>query len=144
MNITSKLALAIATVTTIGIAIDPMVAGAAPVTGSTAAAVTIKFQDPGTTSGSFSLNPDGTATSNSNGVKEISAAIATGETKATATSGSTGSGITATAEGFSQPVTFKLNTSNNTSTGAGNTIVTGTNYDYTGSTTGMSFIPAAQ
>ena len=143
MNISAKLALAFLAMTTVGIAIDPMVASAAPVTGSTAA-VTIKFQDPGTTSGSFSLNPDGTATSNVNGVKEISAAIATGETKATATSGSTGSGITATSEGFSQPVTFKFNTSNNTTTGASNTSVTGTNYDYTGSTTGMSFIPAAQ
>jgi hypothetical protein len=144
MNISAKLALTFVAVTTLGIAIEPMVASAAPVTGSTAAAVTIEFQDPGTTSGSFSLNPDGTATSNVNGVKAISAAIATGETKATATSGSTGSGITATSEGFSQPVTFKFNTSNNTTTGAGNTTVTGTNYDYTGSTTGMSFIPAAQ
>ncbi len=144
MNISSKLALTLVAVTTLGTAIEPMVASAAPVTGSTAAAVTIKFQDPSTTSGSFSLNPDGTATSNVNGVKEISAAIATGETRATATSGSTGSGITATSEGFSQPVTFKFNTSSNATVAGGTTTVTGTNYDYAGSTTGMSFIPAAR
>jgi hypothetical protein len=144
MKFPSKLALTIVAITAVGATIDTMAAFADPVIGSTAAAVSIKFQDPGTTNGSFSLNPNGAATSNVSGVKEISAAIATGETKATASSGSTGSGTSAYSEGYSQPVTFKFNTFGDVSTSATSTNNTGTNYDYAGSTAGLSFIPVVK
>lgn len=111
MNFTSKLTLAIATAA----AICPVAVNASPVvsTGSTAAAVSIKFQSCtkcGPTSGGFSINPGANASGNGTGVQELSAAVATGETSAKANSASTGSGTTATAKGYSAPVSFTYTT----------------------------------
>lgn len=110
MNFTSKLTIAIAAAA----AICPIAANASPVvsTGSTAAAVSIKFQDCkcGPTSGNFSINPGGNANGGGTGVQELSAAVATGETKAKAESASSYSGTTATAKGYSAPVMFKYTT----------------------------------
>ena len=115
MNFTSKLTIAIATAA----AICPIAANASPVvsTGSTAAAVSIKFQDCncGPTSGNFSINPGANAGGGGTGVKELSAAVATGETKAKAESASTGSGTTASAKGYSAPVSFKYITTSDVS-----------------------------
>ena len=115
MNFTSKLTIAIATAA----AICPIAANASPVvsTGSTAAAVSIKFQDCncGPTSGNFSINPGANAGGSGTGVKELSAAVATGETKAKAESASTGSGTTASAKGYSAPVSFKYITTSDVS-----------------------------
>jgi hypothetical protein len=141
--ISSKFALIITAITAVSTTYT-LAAAAEPVTGSTAAAVSIEFQTPGSTNGNFSLSPNGSATSNVSGVKEISAAIATGETKATANTGITAGGTTANAEGFSQPVAFKFNSFSNVSTGANNANNTGTNYDYAGSTTGFTFIPVVK
>jgi hypothetical protein len=122
MNLSSKIALALLAGSTAATVGYPMVASALPATGSTAAAVSIKFQDTGATVGNATLNPGGTtnATGN-NGVKELSAAVATGEStaKANSSSGSSTSvivgntlvgtntvGTSASAEGFSQPVKF--------------------------------------
>jgi hypothetical protein len=107
MNFSSKLTLAIATATVI----CPIAANAAPITGSTAATVSIKFQERGG-AGTYSIVPGGTATGNGTGVKELSAAVATGETKAEASSVSNYGGTSANATGFSHPVTFTyINTS---------------------------------
>jgi hypothetical protein len=115
MNFPSKLTIAIATAA----AICPIAANASPVvsTGSTAAAVSIKFQDCkcGPTSGNFSINPGGTASGGGNGVQELSAAVATGETLAKANSESSRSGTTASAKGYSAPVTFKYTTNSDVS-----------------------------
>ena len=115
MNFTSKLTIAIATAA----AICPIAANASPVvsTGSTAAAVSIKFQDCncGPTRGNFSINPGANASGGGTGVQELSAAVATGETKAKAESASTGSGTSATAKGYSAPVTFKYITTSDVS-----------------------------
>ena len=140
MNITAKLALTIAAISTMGNTIVANPAAAEPNVGSTAAAVSIVFQDPGTTGGNFSLAPNGSINSNVNGVKEISAAVATGETRSIATAGNK----TANAEGFSQPTTFRFNTFNDAINGATSTTRTGTNYDYAGSTAGLSFIPVVK
>ena len=103
MNFTSKLTIAIATAA----AICPIAANASPVvsTGSTAAAVSIKFQnyEGGSTSGNFSINPGANAKGGGTGVQELSAAVATGETKANAESTSSFFGTTATAKGYSAP-----------------------------------------
>jgi hypothetical protein len=114
MNFTSKLAL---TLTAAAATLCPIAAYAGPSTGSTAAAVSIKFNDCkcGTASGNFSIVPGGNANGAGTGVKELSAAVATGETSATASSASKHHGTTATANGFSQPVTFKYVTTENTS-----------------------------
>jgi hypothetical protein len=133
----SKFAIAVLALGTIATTINPLAAMAAPIIGSTAAAVSIKFQDAGTTSGNFSLNPSGAGTTNVIGVKEISAAIATGETRATAGSYATDTTTNATSEGYSQPAVFKYNSSSDVNT-------SGTSYDYAGSTAGMSFIPVAK
>jgi hypothetical protein len=109
MNFSSKFMLAVATATIF----SPIVATANPVsTGSTAAAVSIKFQDCkcGPTSGNFSITPGGTASGGGNGVKELSAAVATGETKAKANAGSNRSGTHANAYGYSKPVSFTYET----------------------------------
>ena len=121
MNLSAKVALALLTgggAATVGY---PMVASAMPATGSTAAAVSIVFQGTGATVGNATLNPGGTTNANgNNGVKELSAAVATGETKATASSNGGSStnvlvgsvvatntvGTSASAEGFSEPVKF--------------------------------------
>ncbi len=107
MNFTSKLTLAIATAVTL----LPVAVNANPVVsagGSTAAAVSIKFQNHnGSTSGNFSINPGANASGGGTGVKELSAAVATGETSANADSASTGHGTSATAHGYSAPVSFK-------------------------------------
>jgi hypothetical protein len=108
MNFSSKFTLAIATASIL----CPLAAVANPVstgsTGSTAAAVSIKFQDCkcGPTSGNFSINPGGNASGGGNGVQELSAAVATGETKAKAEASSKKSGTNASAYGYSKPVSF--------------------------------------
>ncbi len=110
MNFPSKLTIAIATAA----AICPTAVNAIPVvsTGSTAAAVSIKFKDCncGPTSGTFNINPGATASGGGSGVQELSAAVATGETLAKANSESNRSGTTAYAKGYSTPVTFKYTT----------------------------------
>jgi hypothetical protein len=105
MNFQSKLTIAIATAT--AAAICPIAASAEPTTGSTAATVSIKFQKSGATSGGYTIVPGGNANGGGNGVKELSAAVATGETDAHATSASNYAGTSATATGFSKPVFFK-------------------------------------
>ena len=105
MNFPSKLTIAIAT----AVVICPIAVNASPVvsTGSTAAAVSIKFQrSGGSTGGDFSINPGANASGGGTGVQELSAAVATGETRANAESASTGSGTNATAKGYSAPVSF--------------------------------------
>ncbi len=104
MNFSSKLTIAIAAAT--AAAICPIAAYAEPTTGSTAATVSIKFQQKGATSGNYTIVPGGNANGGGSGVKELSAAVATGETNANATSASNFAGTSATASGFSQPVTF--------------------------------------
>ena len=115
MNFPSKLTIAIATAA----AICPIAANASPVvsTGSTAAAVSIKFQnyERGSTSGNFSINPGANANGSGTGVQELSAAVATGETKAKAESASRSSGTTASAKGYSEPVSFKYITTSDVS-----------------------------
>jgi hypothetical protein len=115
MNFPSKLTIAIATAA----AICPIAANASPVvsTGSTAAAVSIKFKDCncGPTSGNFTINPGATASGGGSGVQELSAAVATGETLAKANSESNRSGTTAYAKGYSTPVTFKYTTNSDVS-----------------------------
>jgi hypothetical protein len=110
MNFLSKLTLTMATASVF----SPIVANASPVvsTGSTAAAVSIKFHDCrcGTTSGNFSINPGANASGGGTGVQELSAAVATGETKANADSSSYRYGTTASAKGYSAPVSFKYTT----------------------------------
>jgi hypothetical protein len=110
MKLSSKLTFAIAAASVI----CPIVANASPITGSTAATVSIKFNECkcGPTSGNYSITPGGNATGSGSGVKELSAAVATGETKAEATSQSGYSGTSASATGFSKPVKFTyVNTS---------------------------------
>ena len=106
MKFLSKITLALAA----GSMFCPLVAQAAPVTntGSTAAAVSIKFE--GTSNGNFSIQPGSNAYGGGTGVRELSAAVATGETQSDASSSSTKFGTTATAKGFSQPVTFTYST----------------------------------
>ena len=111
MKFSSKLTIALATA---GV-ICPMAAYAAPITGSTAATVSIKFQDSGATRGNYSIVPGGNANGSGNGVKELSAAVATGETGANATSASTLLGTSATASGFSAPVTFSYSNTSDVS-----------------------------
>jgi hypothetical protein len=109
MNFSSKFTLAIATAAIF----YPLAAVANPVsTGSTAAAVSIKFQECkcGPTSGNFSINPGGNASGGGNGVQELSAAVATGETKAKAEASSKKSGTNASAYGYSKPVSFTYET----------------------------------
>ena len=115
MNFSSKLTLAIAAASVI----CPIAANANPVvsTGSTAAAVSIKFRDCkcSSNSGNFSINPGGNANGGGSGVQELSAAVATGETKAKADSSSSGYGTTASAKGYSAPVSFKYTTNSDVS-----------------------------
>jgi hypothetical protein len=76
-------------------------------TGSTAAAVSIKFNNCcGATNGNFLIVPGGRASGGGSGVSELSAAVATGETSATANSTSGIGGTTANAAGWSAPVDF--------------------------------------
>jgi hypothetical protein len=114
MNFTTKIALALVASTTAGVVAYPMVATAGPSTGSTAAAVSIKFQKSGGT-GNFTINPGSTATGGGSGIQELSAAVATGETSATAEAKSNKQGTSATANGFSAPVTLTYETFNNQS-----------------------------
>jgi hypothetical protein len=115
MKLSAKLTLAIATASVI----CPIAANASPVvsTGSTAAAVSIKFQSykGGATNGNFSINPGANASGAGTGVQELSAAVATGETKANADSASSRSGTSATAKGYSAPVSFKYTTTSDVS-----------------------------
>ena len=143
MNLLSKFTLVTSVVIMSAQIINPTPAAADSVSSATAAAVSIKFQNSSTTNG-FSLNPNGSATGNVNGVQDISAAIATGETKATATTGISGNGTNATSEGYSQPVAFKYNSFSNVTTSLTNVSNINTSYDYAGSTAGMSFIPVAR
>ena len=110
MNFTTKIALAFVATTTAGVVAYPMVAAAGPTTGSTAAAVSIKFQKSGT--GSFTITPGSTATGGGSGIQELSAAVATGETSANAEAKSTKQGTAATANGYSAPVTLSYETHN--------------------------------
>jgi hypothetical protein len=106
MNFSSKLTVAMATAATV---LFPLAASANPVsTGSTAAAVSIKFQECkcGPTSGNFSIDPGRNTNGGGSGVQELSAAVATGETKAKANAASNKSGTTANAYGYSAPVSF--------------------------------------
>ncbi len=75
-------------------------------TGSTAAAVSIKFNKHSDTQGQFSITPGGNASGSGTGISELSAAVATGETSAKANSSSSKNGTTANADGFSTPVSF--------------------------------------
>jgi hypothetical protein len=115
MKLSAKLTISIAAASVI----CPIAANASPVvsTGSTAAAVSIKFQNCkcGPTSGNFSINPGANASGGGSGVQELSAAVATGETKANANSASSYSGTTATAKGYSAPVSFKYTTTSDVS-----------------------------
>jgi hypothetical protein len=112
MNFTTKIALALVAGTTAGVVAYPMVAAAGPTTGSTAAAVSIKFQKSGG-NGSFTINPGSTAAGNGSGIQELSAAVATGETSANAEAKSSKHGTSATAHGYSAPVTLSYETYNN-------------------------------
>ena len=112
MNFTSKVTLALAA----GSVLCPIAAYAGPMTGTTAAAVSIKFHDCNCGgNGYFSIVPGGTANGGGAGVKELSAAVATGETTSEANSSTKSGeyyGTTASAKGYSVPVTFSyLNTS---------------------------------
>jgi hypothetical protein len=103
----SKLAIAIAAAALL----TPFAAkaGETSSTGATAAAVSIKFNDCGKCgggSGSFSITPGGNTTGGGTGVRELSAAVATGETSAKAQASSSRSGTSASANGYSAPVTF--------------------------------------
>jgi hypothetical protein len=113
MKFSSKLTLALATASVI----CPIAANANPITGSTAATVSIKFNECkcGPTSGNFSIVPGSTANGAGSGVKEMSAAVATGETKAEATSMSNYSGTSASAKGYSKPVIFSYVSTSDTS-----------------------------
>jgi hypothetical protein len=105
MNFSSKFTVAIAATAVF----FPLAASANPVsTGSTAAAVSIKFQECkcGPTSGNFSIDPGRNTNGGGSGVQELSAAVATGETKAKANAASNKSGTTANAYGYSAPVSF--------------------------------------
>jgi hypothetical protein len=113
MNFTSKIALALAAGTTAISVGFPLVASANPVTGSTAAAVSIKFHKSG--SGNFSINPGGNTSGGGSSVQELSAAVATGETEATAKAQSTRKGTSADARGYSAPVYFSYETYNSQS-----------------------------
>ena len=174
MKLSSKITLALAA----GSILCPLAAQAVPVTntGTTAAAVSIKFD--GTSNGNFSIVPGANATGGGTGVRELSAAVATGETESTASSATTKLGTTSSAKGFSQPVTFSYSTTSDisnisktsefassntaqknsasqsansqdgfTSTASGknadinNSNKSNTNYQYTGSSAGLSFIP---
>jgi hypothetical protein len=110
MKLTAKIALALAAGTTAIAVGSPLVATANPVTGSTAAAVSIKFHKSG--SGNFSINPGGNTTGGGSSVQELSAAVATGETEATAKAQSTRKGTSADARGYSTPVYFSYETYN--------------------------------
>ncbi len=111
MRFSSKLTLAIAA-TSVASIVFPIAAYAGPSTGSTAAAVSIKFNDCncGPNSGNFSITPGGNANGTGSGIKELSAAVATGETRATAESAARHSGTDAHAEGYSKPVSFTYET----------------------------------
>lgn len=111
MNFTTKIALALVASTTAGVVAYPMVAAAGPNTGSTAAAVSIKFQKSGG-NGGFTITPGSTATGGGSGIQELSAAVATGETSATAEAKSNKRGTSATANGYSAPVTLSYETYN--------------------------------
>jgi hypothetical protein len=100
MSFSTKIAVIIATA-----AIFSPVAAFAD-TGSTAAAVSIKFNRHTDTSGKFSITPGGNANGGGTGISELSAAVATGETSAMADSASNKYGTTANANGWSAPVTF--------------------------------------
>jgi hypothetical protein len=107
MSFNSKIALAVVATALL----TPLAASANDVTtGSTAAAVSIKFNkcsgSCGGTNGNFSITPGGTATGGGYGVSELSAAVATGETSAEAKSASGKFGTSATASGYSAPVNF--------------------------------------
>jgi hypothetical protein len=111
MNFPSKLTLAVATAAVL----CPIAAYAGPTTGSTAAAVSIKF-DGTAASGYSTIAPGGTtSTGGSNGIKELSAAVATGESSAIATSSSYVGGTNSSANGWSAPVTFNYTTSSDVS-----------------------------
>ena len=110
MNFNTKIAFALIATTTAGV-VSPMVANASPTTGSTAAAVSIVFQKKGGTGG-FTINPGSTANGGGSGIQELSAAVATGETSATAAAQSNKKGTSATANGFSAPVTLTYETFN--------------------------------
>jgi hypothetical protein len=111
MNFTTKIALALVAGTTAGVVAYPMVATAGPSTGSTAAAVSIKFQKSGG-NGGFTINPGSTANGGGSGIQELSAAVATGETKANAEAKSNKHGTSATANGYSAPVSLSYETHN--------------------------------
>lgn len=137
MNKLVRITLATVAMSVAGATIGLKPAAAEPPVSATAAAVNIKFQDAGTTNGSLSsAGNSGSVNTNVNGVKEISAAIATGETKAVASINNS----VVNAEGSSQPVILKFNTFNRVTTGTSVTDA-GTVFDYTGSTAGLSYIP---
>ncbi len=100
MSFSTKIAVIIATA-----AIFSPVAAFAD-TGSTAAAVSIKFNSHSATAGKFSITPGGNASGGGTGISELSAAVATGETSAKADSSSSKHGTTANADGWSAPVEF--------------------------------------
>jgi hypothetical protein len=100
MSFSTKIAAIIA----IGAVFSPMTAFAD--TGSTAAAVSIKFNSHTDTAGKFSITPGGNANGGGTGISELSAAVATGETEAVANSASSKAGTTAHARGWSAPVTL--------------------------------------
>jgi hypothetical protein len=101
MSFSTKIALIVIAAGTI---LSPIAALAD--TGSTAAAVSIKFNKHSDTQGQFSITPGGNANGGGTGISELSAAVATGETEAVANSASSKNGTTANARGWSAPVTF--------------------------------------
>jgi hypothetical protein len=107
MSFSSKIAVVIASAAIL----SPVAASANPVsTGSTAAAVSIKFNKCCSTSGEFNITPGVNASGGGVGVSELSAAVATGETLATAQSSSSKFGTAASAHGYSAPVYFSYST----------------------------------
>lgn len=110
MNFSSKFTVAMATAAVfcpLAASANPVSTGS-PSTGSTAAAVSIKFQKCkcGPTDGNFSIDPGRNTNGSGSGIKELSAAVATGETKAKANASSDRSGTKANAYGYSAPVSF--------------------------------------
>jgi hypothetical protein len=108
MSLNAKIAIVLTAATTV---FAPIAANAGETsTGATAAAVSIKFNDCskkcGGTEGGFSITPGGNTTGFGSGVRELSAAVATGETSAVAMSSSNRFGTSASANGYSAPVSF--------------------------------------
>jgi hypothetical protein len=125
-------------------AVAPAMAGVemkAPATGTTAAAVSIKFNDNCNCSGS-SFYQTTTSSGGSNGLKELSSAVATGPAGAKANSSTGKEGTQASAQGYDSSVVVvdAKNTSWTKSKDGAETKST-SDIEYTGSAEGMNYIP---